>query len=102
MWRKTHGTQSTTTKTTVLPCRAYRDVIHARLEVVLVLRRANEHLGVTRIVREQNLKAFLLAWEKGRPEFLEILAGFMRPLKGVDDEAILQPNRVVRIALAAL
>jgi hypothetical protein len=102
MWRKTHGTQSTTSKTTILPSRANWNVIHARLEVVFILRRANEHLGVARVVSKQNLKPFLLAWEKGRPELLEVLARLVRALKGVDDEAVLQPDGVVRIAFAAL
>ena len=79
-----------------------RDVVHPALESVLVVRLAHHLLRDEWVVPDQELKPLLLAREQGHEQIIEIVAGLLGVLNRVNDEAVLEADRIFRIALAAL
>jgi len=76
-----------------------RDVVHPSLERVFVVGRADHELRNERIVAEEKVEPLLLTREQGGVEIAKIISSLLGVLDGMDDEAILEPNRVVRVAL---
>jgi len=72
-----------------------------RLEPVFEVPGVRDEELVPRVVREDPLEPLLLTGEEGGPELLEVLSSLDRMLDRPNDEAILQPNGVVGIALTS-
>ena len=79
-----------------------RDVVHPSLKRVLAVRWIGHELRNERIVTEEKVESLLLTREQGRVKIAKIIASLLRMLDGMQDEAILEPSRIVRIALTPL
>jgi len=101
MGRETHD-PTAATKPTLWPRRVNRDVVHPALKTVFHLCGASPHSFVARVVAEDDVEPLLLTREESRVQQIKVAASNRRVLEGPDDEILLQPNWVVRVAFTAL
>lgn len=85
---------------TVEPAGVDGDVIHPSLERVLVAHRADYKIRQQRVVPEKDVEPLLLAREQGGVEIAKIFASLRRMLDRVQNETVLQTDRIFRITLA--
>jgi hypothetical protein len=91
------------TTATELPSRPDWDpLVHRVLEHVLPSGRINDQLRQEGVVPEKDVEALLLAREQRRVELAEVVTGLLALLQRIQNEAILKPDRVARVALTAL
>lgn len=105
MWGQIHNLRHMTyreSQTSAETGRVHRDSVHPALERVLVIRRAHYFLRETRVVLEQDVEPLLLAGEQPGIQQTEIISSDLRVLDRMNDETVLEPNRVVRVAFATL
>jgi len=86
-------------QTTIAPGRMDGDVVHPSLERVLISRLINHELRDVLIVAEQEIETFLLAGEQGGVEIAKIVSSLLRVLDRVHHETVLEPNRILGVAL---